>query len=113
MRRRIIAIILLVCAGYLFLAWWRWDLWEIAHDASWPHGFPYPDKALMALEHYWDQANLAPRGTIKMAGEFSRVQQATGIAASLCATAGALCALPTVYHFVRRVSSNRRGFPIR
>jgi hypothetical protein len=108
-----IALILLLCAGYLFWAWWRWDLWEIAHDASWPHGFPYPDKALMALEHYWNQANPAPRGTVKMTGEFSRVQQATGIAASLCATAGALCALPTVFHFARRVSSNRRGFPIR
>ena len=108
---RIFALILLACSCYLAWAWYRWDLWDIAHDASWPHGLPYPDKGLMALEHYFDQANPQP-GAIKMAGEFSRVQKATGIAAALCATAGAFFMLPTVFHFIRRVSSHRRGFPI-
>ena len=109
---RVAAIVLLGCAGYLFWAWYRWDLWDIAHDASWPHGFAYPDKGLMALEHYFDQANPAPPGAIKMTGEFSRVQKATGVAAALCATAGAFLGLPTVFRFIRRASSHRRGFQI-
>jgi hypothetical protein len=105
-----VAIVFLTCAGYLFWAWYRCDLWDIAHDASWPHGFPYPDKGLMALEHYFDRANPRP-GAIKMAGEFARVQKATSLAAALCGTAGVICGLPTVFHFIRRIS-NRRGFPI-
>ena len=109
---RIIAILLLVCAGYIGWAWYRCDLWAIAHDASLPHGFPYPDKGLMALEHYYDLANPARRGTVKMAGEFARVEKTTGLAATVCGTAGALFALPTIFCFARRVSSNRQGFPI-
>jgi hypothetical protein len=63
----------------------------------------------MALEHHFDQAN---PGGIKMAGEFARVQKATGLAAALFGTAGAICGLPTVFHFIRRAFSDRRGFPI-
>jgi hypothetical protein len=108
---RIIALIFLACAFYFAWARYRCDLWDIAHDVAWPHGFPYPDNGLMALEHYFDHANPRP-GAIKMTGEFSRVQKATGIAAALCATAGTFLGLPTAFHFIRRVSSHRRGFPI-
>jgi len=96
---------------YLGWAWCRWNLWDIAHDASWPHGFPYPDKALMALEHYWNQANPAPRGMIKMTGEFARVKQTVGVAAILFATVGVLCGLPTLFGSIRRAALNRQGFP--
>lgn len=109
---RIIAVLLLVCSCYLFWAWHRSDLWNIGHDASWPHGFPYPDKAVFALERFRDQARPAPKGHIKLHGEFPRVQNAIGITALLCAAAGALCALPTLFHLMQRVSADRRGFPV-
>jgi hypothetical protein len=108
---RWLAIVFLICAAYLFWAWLRWDQWAIAHDTSWPHGLPYPDQGLMALEHYYDQEHPAPRGSIKLTGEFSRVQMTTGLSAMLFGTAGAICGLPTALDFIRRPSASRRGFP--
>jgi hypothetical protein len=107
---RIIAMIFLACACYFAWASYRWDLWDIAHDRSWPHALPYPYQWLMAREHSWDLAKPAAPGTIKMTGEFARVRNETRLATVLCATAGAFCSLPTVLQLVRRFSSKRRGF---
>ena len=109
---RIMAVLLLGCSCYLIWAWQRWDLWNIAHDSSWPHSFPYPDNWLMALEHYLDQANPAREGAFKMQGEYQQVKVLLGSLVGLFVVASVVFGLPTVFQLTRRVSMKQRGFPM-
>jgi hypothetical protein len=38
-----------------------------------PHGFPYPDRAIVGLERWFDARRPAPPGSIKLHGEFYTV----------------------------------------
>jgi hypothetical protein len=82
----------------------RWDLWFLASALTfvllfwcilrcsghtfvldgrqWPRPFPYPDKALYALERFYDAKFPAGPRMIKIKGEFPRVQ-ATLLLASM------------------------------
>jgi hypothetical protein len=108
----ICAVVLFACAGYCAWAWHRSDLWFIGHDPAWPHAFPYPDVCVRDLEAYWDRARPAPPGTIKMHGEFQRVQVAVGLASIACTGAGILFSVPTLLRASRRVVGPRKGFPV-
>jgi hypothetical protein len=108
---RFVAFLLLVCAIYCAWASHRSELWLIAHDPSWPRAFPYPDHGVRALERYWDGARPPLPGTIKLHGEFPRVQRAAGIVAIVCATAGGLFLIPTLLQIRIRTRSNKAGFP--
>jgi hypothetical protein len=52
------------CSGHTF----------VPDGQQWPRPFPYPDKALYALERIYDAKFPAPPRTIKIHGEFPSVQ---------------------------------------
>jgi len=107
--RTVIAVGLAVFAIYFSWAWWRWDLWDIAHDARWPHGWPFPDRGLMALERYFDRSH---PGRIKLHGEFARVRWTVGVAAISCGAVGFLFGWPAIRRWLGRGRLTGRGFSV-
>lgn len=71
------AILLLASSLALVLlgfGWQRISSLEAFRDPKWPRPFPYPDRLLYRLERYYDAKYPAPPDSIKIHGEFPRVQ---------------------------------------
>jgi len=77
-------------------AYLAWGMYRTTYQLEWlGRGFPYPDPAIIALEHWFDARHpIRTPGSLKLHGEFPRVEFAIGLAiVALLAVDGLLLGL--------------------
>lgn len=95
----------LLVAVALYLIWaQRLVCWGDIFDLDWGRGLPRPDAAILALEAWYEARHpLRAPGTIKMHGEFPRVEHALSeLALAACALSGAAVGLAGPVRWLRR-----------
>jgi hypothetical protein len=65
-------------AAVLYLAWAHHRAWNFP-SLSWDNGFPYPDREIARLAHWFDVRRPAPPGSLKLHGEFPTVSFVLGM----------------------------------